>query len=72
MQDVGNAQDVGPLVACLKKDDHDHAWADARFRELRAPLLTCEAVLNRIPRRCGEAADAAAEGNGSVAVRRGG
>lgn len=38
--------DAGPLVAYLKKDDHDHAWAEAHFRELRAPLLTCDAVLS--------------------------
>ena len=38
--------DAGPLVAYLNKDDQDHAWAAARFRELRGPLLTCEAALS--------------------------
>jgi predicted nucleic acid-binding protein len=38
--------DAGPLVAYLKRDEVDHAWAQARFRELRQPLLTCDAVLS--------------------------
>ena len=38
--------DAGPLVAYLHKDDADHAWALDRFKELRAPLLTCDAALS--------------------------
>jgi predicted nucleic acid-binding protein len=38
--------DTGRLVACLKQGDQDHAWAEARFRQLCPPLLTCEAVLS--------------------------
>jgi predicted nucleic acid-binding protein len=37
--------DTGPLVALLVKNEKHHAWAKARFAELRPPLLTCEAVL---------------------------
>ena len=37
--------DTGPLVAFLVADDHHHAWAVERFKELRAPFLTCEPVL---------------------------
>lgn len=37
--------DTGPLVALLVKNEAHHAWAKARFAELRPPLLTCEAVL---------------------------
>ena len=38
--------DAGPLVAYLKKDDEDHAWAVAQFQEFRTPMLTCEAALS--------------------------
>ena len=37
--------DTGPIVALLDADEARHDWARARFEELRAPLLTCEAVL---------------------------
>jgi len=37
--------DTGPLVAFLVGTDRHHSWAAERFRELRAPFLTCEAVL---------------------------
>jgi len=37
--------DTGPLVAFLVADDQHHAWAAERFRELPAPLWTCEPVL---------------------------
>jgi len=33
------------LVAFLDADDHYHDWAKASFKELRVPLLTCEAVI---------------------------
>ena len=38
--------DTGPIVALLDADESRHDWARARFEELRAPLLTCEAVLS--------------------------
>ena len=38
--------DAGPLVAYLRKDDADHAWAVERFKELRPPLRTCDAALS--------------------------
>ncbi len=38
--------DAGPIVALLDADEARHDWARARFEELRAPLLTCEAVLS--------------------------
>jgi uncharacterized protein len=38
--------DAGPLVAYLKRDEEDHAWVVAQLKDLRRPLLTCEAVLS--------------------------
>ncbi len=38
--------DTGPIVALLDADEARHDWARARFESLRAPLLTCEAVLS--------------------------
>lgn len=38
--------DAGPIVALLDAGEARHDWARARFEELRAPLLTCEAVLS--------------------------
>lgn len=37
--------DTGPLVAYLNRNDSYHAWAVAVMRQVRPPLLTCEAVL---------------------------
>jgi predicted nucleic acid-binding protein len=37
--------DAGPLVAYLNSKDRWHSWAVAQFKNLRPPLLTCEAVL---------------------------
>lgn len=37
--------DSGPLVALLVQEDAYHDWVVERFREMRSPLLTCEAVL---------------------------
>lgn len=33
-------------MAYLRADDQDHAWAEAQFRGLAGPLLTCEAALS--------------------------
>ena len=38
--------DTGPLVAFLNRNDDDHDWAVARFKELEPPFVTCEAVLS--------------------------
>lgn len=38
--------DTGPIVALLDADEARHDWARARFEDLRAPLLTCQAVLS--------------------------
>ena len=38
--------DTGPLVALLDHQDGRHAWAIESLGALRAPLLTCEAVLS--------------------------
>lgn len=37
--------DTGPLVAYLNRNDPYHPWAVALMRQVRPPLLTCEAVL---------------------------
>ena len=37
--------DTGPLVAYLNRHDRHHAWAVALMKQVRPPLLTCEAVL---------------------------
>ena len=37
--------DTGPIVALLDADEANHAWVVERVEQLRAPLLTCEAVL---------------------------
>ena len=38
--------DAGPLVAYLKRDDQQHAWAEEMFRRFHTPLRTCDAVLS--------------------------
>jgi predicted nucleic acid-binding protein len=38
--------DTGPIVAYLNGRDRHHAWAVGVFKQLRPPLLTCEAVLS--------------------------
>lgn len=38
--------DAGPLVAYLSKRDQDHAWVEQKFRQLRSPLRTCDAVFS--------------------------
>jgi predicted nucleic acid-binding protein len=37
--------DTGPLVALLNIREEHHDWVKAALRDVRAPLLTCEAVL---------------------------
>jgi predicted nucleic acid-binding protein len=38
--------DTGPIVAYLNGRDRHNAWAVGVFKQLRPPLLTCEAVLS--------------------------
>ncbi len=38
--------DTGPIVAYLNARDRHHAWSVSVFKELRPPLVTCEAVLS--------------------------
>ncbi len=38
--------DTGPLVAFLNRNDDNHGWSVARFKEIEPPFLTCEAVLS--------------------------
>jgi predicted nucleic acid-binding protein len=37
--------DTGPLVAYLNRHDPHHTWAVALMKQVRPPILTCEAVL---------------------------
>ncbi len=37
--------DTGPLVAFLSQDDSAHAWAVTVFKQLGAPLVTCDVVI---------------------------
>jgi len=37
--------DTGPLVAYLNRNDPHHAWACAIMKQVRPPMLTCDAVL---------------------------
>jgi predicted nucleic acid-binding protein len=37
--------DTGPIVAYLNRNDPHHGWANAVMKQVRPPLLTCEAVL---------------------------
>ena len=37
--------DTGPLVAWLCETDQWHGWVAEHFRAIKAPMLTCEAVL---------------------------
>jgi uncharacterized protein len=37
--------DTGPLLAYLNRNDPHHAWATTIMKQIRPPLLSCEAVL---------------------------
>lgn len=37
--------DTGPIVAYLNRSDPHHEWAAAVMKQVRPPLLTCEAVM---------------------------
>ena len=37
--------DTGPLLAYLNRNDPLHAWSTAIMKQIRPPLLSCEAVL---------------------------
>ncbi len=38
--------DTGPLVALFDRGEARHAWARRQFDTLKAPLITCDAVLS--------------------------
>lgn len=40
--------DTGPLLAYLNRNDPYHAWAVALMKQVRAPMLVCEAVLTEV------------------------
>ncbi len=40
-----NLCDTGPIVAYLNRNDPFHAWAVDLMKQVKPPLLTCEAVL---------------------------
>ncbi len=40
--------DTGPIVAYLNRNDPHHAWAVAVMKQVRPPMLTCEAVLTEV------------------------
>lgn len=37
--------DTGPLIALFNRNDKYHMWSLRYFRELKPPLITCDAVL---------------------------
>ena len=37
--------DTGPLVAFLSEGDSAHGWATTVFKQLEAPLVTCDVVI---------------------------
>ncbi len=40
--------DAGPIYAFLDRNERHHDWVCAQFRQIRAPLLTCDAVLSEV------------------------
>lgn len=53
MQDA--IADTGALVALLDRSDQHHQWAVECFKSIRAPVITCEAVLAETWHLLGEA-----------------
>ena len=43
--DASVVVDTGPIVAMLDADEANHDWVTSQMQRLRAPLVTCEAVL---------------------------
>ena len=43
--DASVVVDTGPIVAMLDADEANHDWVMSQMQRLRAPLVTCEAVL---------------------------
>lgn len=37
--------DAGPLVAALDRREQHHEWVAGKLKELRSPLIACDAVL---------------------------
>ena len=53
--------DTGPLVSFLAAGTRDHRWVCDQWKQIRAPLLTCEPVLTEtifLLKREGRDADA--------------
>jgi uncharacterized protein len=40
------ALDTGPLVAALDESEQYHDWCCDQFKEIKPPLLSCEAVIS--------------------------
>lgn len=40
--------DTGPLLAYLNRNDPHHEWAVAQMKQVRTPMLVCEAVLTEV------------------------
>jgi len=40
--------DAGPIYAFLDRNEQHHEWACAQFRQIRGPLLTCDAALSEV------------------------
>ena len=40
--------DTGPVVAYLNRNDPHHRWSVEIMRQIRPPMLTCEAVLSEV------------------------
>ena len=40
--------DAGPIYAFLDRNEKHYDWACAQFRQIRAPLLTCDAALSEV------------------------
>ena len=40
--------DTGPIYAFLDRNEKHYDWACAQFRQIRVPLLTCDAALSEV------------------------